>query len=121
MCWKFSRVTARPSKAGSSRIGVYWAALGRLPMKRIQRSCLLAVMLLFASAGFAQTPAGGLTPAQMNAKAKAQNVPEIAFDSVPNFLKLPPNVFLGEGIGVATNSKGHIFVYTRSQNTRLFE
>jgi DNA-binding beta-propeller fold protein YncE len=28
---------------------------------------------------------------------------------------------LGEGIGVATNSKGHIFVYTRSQATRLFE
>jgi sugar lactone lactonase YvrE len=28
---------------------------------------------------------------------------------------------MGEGIGVATNSKGHIFVYTRSQATRLFE
>src|SRR6185312_7196264 len=28
---------------------------------------------------------------------------------------------LGEGIGIATNSKGHIFVYTRSQRTRLFE
>ena len=54
----------------------------------------------------------------MNAKAKAQNVPEIPFDSVPNFLKLPPNLYLGEGIGVATNSKGHIFVYTRSQETR---
>jgi hypothetical protein len=62
-----------------------------------------------------------LTPAQLAAKAKAQNVPEIAFDSAPNFLKMPPNVFLGEGIGVATNSKGHIFVYTRSQATRLFE
>ncbi len=57
----------------------------------------------------------------MNAKAKAQNVPEIPFDSAPNFLKLPPNLYLGEGIGVATNSKGHIFVYTRSQETRLFE
>src|SRR6202162_626492 len=90
-------------------------------MKRSPKFCLLAAMLLFASSGFAQTPAGGLTPAQMNAKAKAQNVPEIPFDSVPNFLKLPPNLFLGEGIGVATNSKGHVFVYTRSQNTRLFE
>jgi streptogramin lyase len=28
---------------------------------------------------------------------------------------------MGEGIGVATNSKGHVFVYTRSQETRLFE
>jgi DNA-binding beta-propeller fold protein YncE len=62
-----------------------------------------------------------LTQAQMNAKAKAQNVPEIPFESAPNFLKLPPNLYLGEGIGVATNSKGHIFVYTRSQATRLFE
>ena len=32
-----------------------------------------------------------------------------------------PNIYLGEGIGVATNSKGHVFVYTRSQETRLFE
>ena len=55
------------------------------------------------------------------AKAKAQNVPEIPFDSVPNFLKLPPGLYLGEAMGVATNSKGHIFVFTRSANTRLFE
>jgi hypothetical protein len=53
-------------------------------------------------------------------KPKA-NAPEIPFDSVPNFLKMPPNVYMGEGIGVATDSKGHIFVYTRSQATRLFE
>src|SRR5271163_1586663 len=55
------------------------------------------------------------------AKAKAQNVPEIQFDMVPNFLKLPPNLYLGEAMGVATNSKGHVFVYTRSAHTRLFE
>jgi sugar lactone lactonase YvrE len=54
-------------------------------------------------------------------KAKAQNVPEIGYESVPNFLKLPPNLYLGEAMGVATNSKGHVFVYTRSANTRLFE
>lgn len=53
--------------------------------------------------------------------AKAQNVPEIPYKSVPNLLKLPQNLYLGEGIGVATNSKGHIFVYTRSGETRLFE
>lgn len=80
--------------------------------------------IAFAVAGgiavsFAQTEP--LTPAQLNARAKAQNVPEIPFETVPNFLKLPPNLYLGEGIGVATNSKGHIFVYTRSQTTRLFE
>ena len=60
-------------------------------------------------------------PAFAQAKAKAQNVPEIPYESVPNFLKMPPDLYLGEAIGVATNSKGHVFVYTRSANTRLFE
>jgi hypothetical protein len=60
-------------------------------------------------------------PAFAQARAKAQIVPEIPYESVPNFLKLPPNMYLGEAIGVATNSKGHVFVYTRSANTRLFE
>ena len=40
---------------------------------------------------------------------------------MPNFLKLPPGEYLGESMGVATNSKGHVFVYHRSANTRLFE
>ncbi len=60
-------------------------------------------------------------PVFAQAKAKAQNVPEIPYDSVPNFFKMPPNIYFGEGIGVATNSKGHVFVYTRSGETRLFE
>jgi len=60
-------------------------------------------------------------PALAQQKAKAQNVPEIPYTSVPNFLKLPPGEYLGESVGVATNSKGHIFVYHRSANTRLFE
>src|SRR5262245_8088743 len=60
-------------------------------------------------------------PCFAQSKAKAENVAEIPFDSVPNFLKLPDGVYLGEGIGVATNSKGHVFVYTRSGDTRLFE
>ncbi len=86
-----------------------------------RKTCLVWAALACALPQFAQTPAEGLTPAQLSARAKAQNVPEIPFDSAPNFLKLPPNLYLGEGIGVATNSKGHIFVYTRSQATRLFE
>jgi sugar lactone lactonase YvrE len=77
----------------------------------------LSVAILFAIPTFAQN----LTPAALAARAKAQNVPEIPYESVPNLLKFPANLYLGEGIGVATNSKGHIFVYTRSQRTRLFE
>ena len=42
------------------------------------------------------------------------NIPEIPFDSTPNLLKLPEHLYLGEAVGVATNSKGNIFVYTRS-------
>ena len=54
-------------------------------------------------------------------KAKAENVPQIPFTSVPNFFKLPADLYFGEGIGIATNSKGHVFVYTRSGDTRVFE
>ncbi|MGA7414842.1 MAG: peptidyl-alpha-hydroxyglycine alpha-amidating lyase family protein [Bryobacteraceae bacterium] len=47
--------------------------------------------------------------------------PEIAFESVPNPLSLPANLYLGEVAGVAVNSKGHIFIYTRSGHTQLHE
>jgi DNA-binding beta-propeller fold protein YncE len=45
------------------------------------------------------------------------SIPEIPYDSAPNLLKLPERLYLGEGVGVATNSKGHIFVYTRAGST----
>src|SRR5882724_2113180 len=45
-----------------------------------------------------------------------QNVPELAFDSVPNFPTLPKGMNLGEVPGVAVNSKGHVFVFTRSNS-----
>jgi len=43
-------------------------------------------------------------------------VPEIPFDSVPNFLKLPADMNLGEASGVAVNSKGDVAVFTRSNS-----
>ena len=47
--------------------------------------------------------------------ANAQNeAPEIKFDSVPNALQLPAGIYLGEVAGVATNSRGDVFVYTRT-------
>jgi len=42
------------------------------------------------------------------------NAPDIPYDANADLLKLPDNIHLGEAAGVATNSKGHIFVYTRS-------
>ena len=53
--------------------------------------------------------------------AQDKAVPEIPFESVPNLLQLPADLYLGEVAGAAVNSKGHIFVYTRSAQTRLFE
>ena len=44
----------------------------------------------------------------------AQQPQEIPFDSDADFLKFPEGVYLGEAAGVAVNSKGHIFVYSRS-------
>jgi hypothetical protein len=47
------------------------------------------------------------------AAAQAQT-PEIPFDSIVNLLKYPDNITIGEVAGVATNSKGNLFVYTRT-------
>jgi DNA-binding beta-propeller fold protein YncE len=63
--------------------------------------CLLPLLLTAAALGSA--PALAQTP-----------VPEIAYDSAPNPLALPDDIYLGETAGVATNSKGDIFVYTRT-------
>jgi outer membrane protein assembly factor BamB len=54
-------------------------------------------------------------------KAKASNVPEISYKVVPNFLKLPASLQFGVPVGVATNSKGHVFVFTRASDARLLE
>jgi NHL repeat len=42
------------------------------------------------------------------------SVPEIRFDSAADPLKFPDDVHLGEAAGVATNSRGDVFVYTRT-------
>src|SRR3954468_12662158 len=57
---------------------------------------------------------GRVAAAVLSSQAPA---PEIAYDSAPNFLKLLEHLYLGEAAGVATNSKGNIFVYTRTGST----
>jgi DNA-binding beta-propeller fold protein YncE len=61
---------------------------------------VIALVALLGATSYAQQPA----------------VPEIPFDSVPNFLKLPPDMNLGEASGVAVNSKGDVAVFTRSNS-----
>ena len=50
----------------------------------------------------------------------AQNTaPVLNFDSAPTPLALPDDIYLGEVGGVATNSRGDIFVYTRTGHPTL--
>lgn len=49
--------------------------------------------------------------------AQQQTVPEISYRSVPHFLKMPANLYLGEVSGVAVNSKGHVFVFSRGNTS----
>ena len=46
-----------------------------------------------------------------------QAVPSIAFDSVPNPLRLPANMYFGEVSGVSVNSRGHVFVLSRGNTS----
>ena len=82
-------------------------------MKRFVQFLLTAAAVMLAATASAQP-----VPPRATAYATA---PDIPYESVPNFLKMPPNIYLGEGIGVARNSKGHIFIFTRSGDSRLFE
>lgn len=83
-------------------------------MKPRLEFCLAIAVMFLATPCFAQQN----VPPRATAFATARDIP---YESVPNLLKLPANLYLGEGIGVARNSKGHIFVFTRSGRTRLFQ
>src|SRR5579864_7418839 len=44
----------------------------------------------------------------------AQSAPDISYEANADALQLPSGTYLGEVAGVATNAKGHVFVYTRT-------
>ena len=48
--------------------------------------------------------------------AAAQSVPELPFESV-KFFQMPADVHFGEIGGVAVNSKGHVFVFSRGNSS----
>src|SRR5436190_20440478 len=66
-------------------------------MTRTLKALLAAVVLAFGASPAAQT-----------------SVPEIPFDANADLLKTPLDLFVGEVGGVGQNSKGQIFVYTRT-------
>jgi hypothetical protein len=57
----------------------------------------------------------------LSTQSFAQQTPEIRYEANLNPLRLPADLYFGEVAGVAVNSKGHIFIYTRSGHTQLFE
>lgn len=65
----------------------------------MKRSLLLFVAAAVAAAGVSLV---------------AQSAREITYDANADVLQLPANTYLGEVAGVATNSRGHVFVYTRT-------
>ncbi len=52
--------------------------------------------------------------AAISVSVAAQAVPDISFDGNADFLSLPKDTYIGEVAGVATNSRGQLFVYTRT-------
>ena len=71
-----------------------------------------ALILIVAITAWTLMPAAIETQAQSPAP-----VPELQFESVPDPLTLPPDIHFGEIAGVAVNSKGHIFVFSRGNVT----
>lgn len=49
--------------------------------------------------------------------AETESVPSIRYDSVPDPVQLPQDIYFGECSGVALNSKGHIFVLSRGNTS----
>src|SRR5687768_5317141 len=63
------------------------------------RTCVLTLFVMLAAPSFAQ-----------------QTVPALQFESAPDFFKLPPDMNFGEVSGVAVDSKGNVYVFSRSNS-----
>jgi streptogramin lyase len=86
----------------SNAAAVYSIRLFRDSIGRAEgtmKTSIFALLLLVAAPAVAQ-----------------QGIPDIPFDSSADFLKLPAGMNFGEVPGVAVNSKGHVFVFTRSNS-----
>jgi len=75
---------------------------------------LLMMFFVASFVAWAMVPVS--TQSQAPAPAPAA-VPELPFESVPDPLTMPPDVSFGEVAGVAVNSKGNIFVFSRGNSS----
>ena len=71
---------------------------------------LLAALLLIALPVCAQ---------DMPKAPEASKAPELKFRVVPDFFKIPSDMIMAEAVGVAINSKGHIFILNRGNHPIL--
>jgi DNA-binding beta-propeller fold protein YncE len=74
------------------------------------RHFMLPFLLLAAVAACAQ---------EMPKQQDPPKAPELAFHVVPDFLKIPPDMIMAEAVGVAINSKGHVFILNRGNHPLL--
>ena len=104
-----------PLPDGVQRVTVFSAGIAAKTPSPAAAKQLVDYLVSPAAAAFVRK--SGMEPLAAAAAAlTAKNVPEIQFDSVADFLKLPAGMNFGEVSGVAVNSKGHVFVFTRSNS-----
>src|SRR5688572_12275253 len=107
--------------ASSPRTDRIQAADSR-PPEDVMLIRLLALFLVCALISLAadaqQKPAAPAQPQKPAAAAAPPQArpPDLEFESVPEPLKLPPGMNFGEVPGIAVNSKGNVFVFTRSNS-----
>jgi sugar lactone lactonase YvrE len=77
----------------------------------------------FVASGLAFVPLPSDSPIAVVGPADAQEAraapPQLSFKLVENFLKLPPNIYMAEVVGVALDSKGQIYVLHRGKQPIL--
>jgi DNA-binding beta-propeller fold protein YncE len=70
---------------------------------------LVALLLTAASVGAQDMPKS----------SEVSKAPELTFHVVKDFLKIPSDMIMAEAVGVAINSKGHIFILNRGNHPLL--
>ena len=81
---------------------------------RIRLVAAMKMFLAALAATLAVVMVQGMTAGQ---QTQQPGTLDIAFDSAPDFLHLPPGTNLGEVSGVAVDSRRHIYVFSRSGAT----
>src|SRR5262249_44208971 len=102
LCCKSADLYTRHCRAPRTRVERAHTSVARTRSREVaMKRGLIGLLVLLSASALAQ-----------------QSPPEIPYESVANLLKLPPDMHLGEVAGVAVNSKGHIYVYSRGGSSR---